>query len=60
MKKRWLNASGIVKAYRHVYRYTCGKCGRIRFTYDKVRHDMGECTKCEPEKVDPNQSALPL
>lgn len=53
MKKSWLE-----KQYRHVYRYVCATCGRIRFTYDKQRHDSAICTRCEPEKVHPDQGTL--
>lgn len=54
-KKDWVN-----KTYRHIYRYTCSVCGFVRLTLSHERSVYGICKKCEPQKVDPNQTALPL
>lgn len=53
MKKKWLN-----KAYRHIHRYTCTLCGRLRLTLSNERRVMSVCTKCQPEKVNPDQATL--
>lgn len=55
MRKEWLN-----KKYRHIYRYVCDTCGKTRTTLSHERSERKQCTHCEPQKVDPNQVALPL
>lgn len=46
-------------AWRHCYFYICkGVCGRKRATFDHERYLMAVCTRCEPQKVDPNQTSI--
>lgn len=46
-RKDWLN-----KNYRRVYRYICGTCGKVRFTFDKQRADEKMCRVCQ-DKLPP-------
>jgi hypothetical protein len=55
MKKAWQE-----KIYRHLHRYTCDGCGKVRLTLSYYRFQQRQCTRCQPAKVDPDQQALPI
>lgn len=46
------------KKWRHIYRYVCKLCGKIRYTKDFDRHKREVCTLCEPQPAPENMQSL--
>ena len=46
------------RRWRRQWQYLCAKCGKKRRTLLYARMRAGQCHKCEPEPVDPNQQSL--
>lgn len=46
------------KRWRRQWQYICALCGKKRRTLIFIRMKQGQCHKCEPEVIDPNQGVL--